>query len=373
MHENDNVAYKNFAVFYRTNAQSRVFEDAFRIERISYNIVGTLKFYERKEIKDIISYLRVIVNPNDNLSLKRIINVPHRNIGETTVKMLEEYAAKNNISLWETLQQSNKIDIMPKTARNVEEFKNLINHFRQLKEQSNGIDLTNAVINESGYLDDLKLEDSIQSKERIGNLMEFISAIQEYSETTNKTDIEEFLASITLMSEIDTFDKTSNADNVTLMTLHLAKGLEFDTVFVTGLEEGLFPIASSLMEDNIDEERRLCYVGMTRARNNLFLTYAQARRLFGQIRFNAPSRFIQEAQLNTEMKSINKIADTPRHHSAGHPKTGFRRGQKVKHPEFGSGRIVNISGKEEEMKVTVLFENGNMKKLLVKYANLNSN
>ncbi|MBU0952740.1 MAG: UvrD-helicase domain-containing protein [Elusimicrobia bacterium] len=381
-HAIHDIPYKSFAVFYRTNAQSRVFEDAFRQEKITYNIVGTLKFYDRKEIKDIISYLRVIINPNDNLSLKRIINVPHRSIGDTTIKTFEEYASANNLSLWESLAHANELDISGRTKKIIGDFVTLMEHFKQQLVELSGPELTQAILKETGYLDTLELEDTAQSKERINNLMEFLSAIQEYNEQNDKKSIEEFLGNIALMSEVDTWDKakTVNSDNVTIMTLHLAKGLEFDTVFVTGLEEGLFPISSSIMEDNLDEERRLCYVGMTRAKNNLFLTYAESRRLYGQIRFNAPSRFIQEAQLSTESMIMTKPkqaqAAKPFYVSkvSANPKSSgiYRRGQRVKHAEFGQGRIVTISGEEENLKVTVLFENGNMKKLLVKYANLHS-
>ncbi|OGS25266.1 MAG: hypothetical protein A2297_05170 [Elusimicrobia bacterium RIFOXYB2_FULL_48_7] len=375
-HSSENKPYDGFSVFYRTNAQSRVFEDAFRQEAIPYNIVGTLKFYDRKEIKDIISYLRVIINPNDNLSLKRIINVPHRSIGDTTIKTFEELAAKDSISLWEALARLEEFDIMPRSKKSAAEFVALIKRFTVQLAELTGPELVQAVLKESGYLAELELEDSVYSKERINNLMEFISAVQEYNEQNNGGKIEDFLANVALMSDLDTLEARQDISKVTIMTLHLAKGLEFDTVFVTGLEEGLFPIASSIMEDDLDEERRLCYVGMTRAKNSLFLTHAESRRLYGQLRFNAPSRFIHEAHLSTEPAIMNKPAQVQqafRQDEKGQNRNKFyRRGQRVKHPEFGNGRIVTISGDEDDLKVTVIFENGDMKKLLVKYANLHA-
>ncbi len=359
--END-YKYKDFAVFYRTNAQSRVLEDAFRKEKIPYNIVGTVRFYDRKEIKDILSYLRVVVNPGDSLSLKRIINVPHRGIGENTVKKLEEYAHRNSMTLWETLKQSDKTSI--------KNFIELIENFRKAKKSLSAVELTKKILKETGYIEELEQEKTYQSKERIFNLKEFVSAVSEYTELNKTTDIESFLADISLMSDIDTWNiDKPGSDAVTLMTLHLAKGLEFDIVFITGLEEGLFPISSSLTEENVEEleeERRLCYVGMTRAKTLLYMTYSEMRHLFGQIRWNLPSRFLQEAKIE-EKKEIEK----DRVPSKGFSGVGsFRCGQKVRHSEFGVGRIIKIVGRSDNLKLVVLFEQGGVKKLLAKYANL---
>ena len=353
--END-YSYKNFAVFYRTNAQSRVFEDAFRKERIPYNIVGTVRFYDRKEIKDILSYLRVIVNPGDSISLKRIINVPHRGIGENTVKKLEELAHRDSISLWEALYKSDKTSI--------KKFIELIETFIKEKNSLTAVELTKKILKETGYIEELEQEKTYQAKERIYNLKEFVSAIQEYAELNKNTDVESFLADVSLMSDIDTWNVDKpGADAVTLMTLHLAKGLEFDVVFITGLEEGLFPIGSSFTEENIEdleEERRLCYVGMTRAKNYLYMTYSETRHLYGQLRWNLCSRFIREAKVEKEKIVTSKDAVIGT----------FRCGQKVKHSEFGVGRIIKVVGRADNLKLVVLFEQGGIKKLLAKYANL---
>ncbi|MDI6641599.1 MAG: 3'-5' exonuclease, partial [Elusimicrobiota bacterium] len=347
--------YKDFAVFYRINAQSRVLEDAFIKEKIPYIIVGTIRFYERKEIKDIVSYLRFLINPKDELSLKRIINVPRRGIGKETVKKVDEYAKKHKISLWESLQAQEK--------QQIKEFVSLVDKLRDQIKNLSPVELVKFILDETGYLEELKSEDTYEARERIRNLGEFISAVKEYIDLNPDSDIGSFLQNIALFTEIDsyTLDK-SQIDAVTLMTVHLAKGLEFDTVFITGLEEGLFPIGTITLEEDmqkLEEERRLCYVGMTRAKRCLYLSFAESRRLFGQITFNIPSRFFTEAQQTTEYSMKITILDNNR-----------QIGQRVKHPEFGAGRIIKVMGNDHNPKLIVKFDNFGIKTLAAKYANL---
>lgn len=366
----------DFAIFYRTNAQSRVFEDILRKEKIPYNIIGTLRFYERAEIKDILAYLKLVYNPEDNLSLKRIINKPGRGIGKTTIAKIEKYASEKNLSLFQALERIEQIEpLSSRTVNAIKEFVDLIKDFIKCKDELTVKELAKIILEKSGYLEELELEDTFEARLRIENLKELISAISEFEEYSEDKSLSVYLEQISLITSSETLERPDERkDAVTLMTLHLAKGLEFPVVFITGLEEGLFPLGDALFsQEELEEERRLCYVGMTRAKDLLYLTATRSRKVYGYTRENISSRFIDEAGVNAETAEISRRA---RRESLGVLCASsafsalFKVGQRVKHPEFGEGKILEREGSGENYKITVRFTNGQVKKLLVKYANL---
>jgi len=282
----------DFVVLYRVNAQSRVLEDAFRMANIPYTIVGGMSFYSRKEIKDILSYLKIIVNPLDAVALKRIVNVPSRKIGASLVEKLEKYATINNLHLFEAMEKAELIDTLSDTqVKAVERFIKLIKKFMAIKDTISISKLLNMLLLDSGYLESLKQEKTEEDKDRIENIKELVNVAVEFESKEQGIGLEDFLGSISLVANIDLWDDSSC---VTLMTLHNVKGLEFPYVFLTGMEEGLFPHINSLNSDNIEEERRLCYVGMTRAKEKLLMTAASSRKLYGY-GTGMPSCFILEA------------------------------------------------------------------------------
>lgn len=386
------ASYCDFAVFYRTNAQSRVFEDAFRRSGIPYCVVGTLKFYDRAEIKDITCYLKVIHNPHDDISLKRIINNPKRSIGKTSVDALSAYAARNGLSLWQAIDFVSEIGLTPTASAAIKKFADMIKGFIALKDHESVNKMAQMAMFNTGYVDALKAENTIEAKSKTENLEELISAIEDFESRSPDKSLAGYLTQIALISDIDSVDNSKGA--ATLMTLHLAKGLEFDNVFVCGLEEGLFPIGESAFDPKeLEEERRLMYVGMTRARKNLYLSYAAERMIFGKTRQNVFSRFLTEAGLKEAMQESftvkrQAVFGAPgRFASRGvavgwggaqknaQPKADtdsgpYAIGSKVKHPVFGIGKIIDKSGSGFDLKLVVLFENGQWKKLLAKAANL---
>ena len=374
MEEGHNL--RDLAVFYRTNAQSRVLEDAFRKAKINYAIVGGVRFYERKEIKDILSYLRVIVNPLDSLNLKRILNVPHRGIGKRTMNYLEQYAHRYHKSLFETLGKVREIKAVPaRITSRLEDFINLIGELGEKSRNLMAKELTRLVIETTGYLSELASQDTAEAQSRIENVKELVSAVGEFEEQSEDKTIEAFLEQVSLITDIDIWDE--GKDTATLMTVHLAKGLEFPVVFITGLEEGLFPHADALYDQaEMEEERRLCYVGMTRAKERLYLTSANQRRLYGQWRWNMSSRFVVEAGLLGEKAGLLKgeISSEMAEGKNIRPSLfsqaqadQWQVGALVRHEEFGLGRILERSGSGDDTRIIVLFENGQWKKLLVKY------
>ena len=287
----------DFAIFYRTNAQSRVLEDALRRAGINYKIVGNVRFYNRKEIKDILSYLRVIVNMSDSISLKRILNCPALGIGKATIESIEQYASKHNLSLFEVLKDyRNILDLKKSAGKAIRQFVDLVLSLNSKKNELDAKDLAKEVIERTGYRRELELEKTTDAENRLENIKELVSAISDFEEETPDKNIETFLETAALVSGVDTWNPEE--DSLTLMTLHLAKGLEFPVVFMTGMEEGLFPHVNGFDDpEELEEERRLCYVGITRAKERLYLTAASERKLYGQARWNMPSRFIQEAGL----------------------------------------------------------------------------
>lgn len=295
-----NKAYKDFAVFYRTNAQSRVFEEVFLSYKLPYKIVGGVKFYERMEIKDILAYLRVLQNPAEGVSLKRIINVPKRGIGKTTADRIDAFCVQNNLSFYEALTKVGEVPSLSESAQEkVKEFLGLIGIFSKGKNKKLH-ELVEEILDKTGYLQLLKQEGTIEAQSRIENIEEFVAACREFEMESaegampaSRHGLEEFLERVALITDIDTYEEEENA--VTLMTLHNAKGLEFPVVFMVGMEEGLFPhIRSMTNQAELEEERRLCYVGLTRAQEALYLTSAWSRSLYGGSNYTTHSRFLRE-------------------------------------------------------------------------------
>ncbi len=285
-------SYSDFAVLYRMNTQSRAIEDILRRENIPYKIIGGLKFYERKEIKDIIAYLRLIQNSSDNLSLKRIINEPKRGIGKTSLDKIEQLSNEIGKSMYEIIKHADEY-ALNRVFLNSREFINAIEELKMKKEQLKISELVTATLKKTGYMQSLENENTIEAENRIANLEEFLTVAIEFEEESAENTLSEFLEGITLSSDLDNMEETQ--DSVTLMTLHSAKGLEFPVVFLVGMEEGIFPGSKSMMEPKeLEEERRLCYVGITRAKENLFLTCSKQRTIFGSTSYNPVSRFLKE-------------------------------------------------------------------------------
>lgn len=284
--------YSDFAILYRMNTQSRAIEDIFRRENVPYKVIGGLKFYERKEIKDIIAYLRLIQNSSDNLSLKRIINEPKRGIGKTSLDKVEQIANSNEISMYEVIKNADQYGLN-RVYLNSREFINVMEELKAKKDELNISELVKLTLKKSGYTKALEDESTIEAENRIENLNEFLTVTMEFEEQFAENTLSEFLEGITLSSDIDNLEEEE--DTVTLMTLHSAKGLEFPVVFLVGMEEGIFPGYKSISEPTeLEEERRLCYVGITRARQNLFLTCSKQRTIFGSTSYNPTSRFLNE-------------------------------------------------------------------------------
>jgi len=284
--------YSDFTILYRMNTQSRAIEDILRRENIPYKIIGGLKFYERKEIKDIIAYLRLIQNSSDNLSLKRIINEPKRGIGKTSLEKIEQLAMINQTSMYEIIKRAEEYGLN-RVYLNSREFINLMEELKTQKDNLTISELIKLTLKKSGYTKALEVENTIEAENRIANLEEFLTVAIEFEEEFAENSLREFLEGITLSSDLDNMEEEQ--DSVTLMTLHSAKGLEFPVVFLIGMEEGIFPGYQSMMEPKeLEEERRLCYVGITRAKENLFLTCSKQRTIFGSTSYNPVSRFLQE-------------------------------------------------------------------------------
>lgn len=389
---------KDIAILYRTNVQSRPFEEAFMSEEIPYKVVGGLKFYDRKEIKDIVSYLKFIQNPNDNISLKRIINVPKRGIGDSTIKTLEELSNKQNESIYEIMLDKNLINdnLTQRLAKNIDHFMQQINLLIAKKELLGVKDFLEEVINSTGYIEELEKENTIEAKTRIENIKDFLSVAVNFENKNPEGNLEDFLASVSLLSDVD---KTNDQENaVSLMTVHSAKGLEFKVVFLVGMEEGLFPISRSLdSEDDLEEERRLCYVAITRAKEKLYVTSAKRRTMYGNTNYTLQSRFVKEMgehleldehiineKKEKELKAREKLVDyidyTKDHYypkinynkvadkSSNLKKENIEIGMKVQHPKFGTGMVVMIKEEENDKKITVAFDQGGVKTLLYSVA-----
>jgi len=402
--------HNDFAVFYRTNAQSRVIEEQLRTLGIPYKIVGGVRFYERMEIKDVLGYLKLSLNPADDLSFKRILNVPTRGIGKTTLEKLEEFALQQKLTLKVALPLALDQRIFNAgTSGKLRRFLDLINGLQENATQFRIHDFYHIVLDQTGYIAALKKDESPEAQARIQNLEELDNAISQFvKERGEEASLQSFLEEMALVSEADNLDET--VDSVTLMTLHISKGLEYPHVFIVGLEENLFPSRSfdGSDEDDLEEERRLAYVGMTRARENLWLTYAKVRRVWGQEQMNPPSRFLKEIPKElVEFKSALETGGFFQRHSSSaysgntyaspgafksrQPKNNFdfenqsfpeddpssnsstlrySQGMRVRHPTFGVGSVYATEGNGDEMKVSVVFADQTIKKFVVKYARL---
>ncbi|MFA6030430.1 MAG: UvrD-helicase domain-containing protein [Elusimicrobiota bacterium] len=379
---------KDVAVFYRTNAQSRSFEEALTLSQVPHRVVGAVRFYERREVKDVLAYARVAINPDDSISFGRILNLPPRGLGDASVELFKEHARLGECSLFEAFRGAARIEkLKPSARRAAAELVALIEALHRDFQNLGPTEAVEQVIRRSGYWAWLEAEAENDPEEaaRLDNVQELLNAVREFEEhaapppaaegaAPSAPRLTDFLESAALQTGADGYD--ADRPSVTLMTVHLAKGLEFPAVFLTGLEEGLFPITSSDGDpDSLEEERRLCYVGMTRARERLVLTHAATRHLFGRLYSNLPSRFVFEAGLlgrREEPAAVPADGSAPPPVPAAAPKPALRVrvGLRVKHPEFGRGEIVEKSGAGEMLKVTVRFDSGVTKKLLLRYAPL---
>ena len=363
--------YNDFAILYRTNAQSRVLEEVFMQEGIPYRIVSGVKFYERAEIKDILAYLRLIVNSKDNISASRLILNTLEGVGKGTLKKLEEAGEKENKSIFEVIQDVDKLELSPKLKKLLQRFVDTVNGFKFDLQNFTVSEMIEKVINESGYKKKLEEEASPEAISRVENIKELISVAKEFEKNSAENTLMAFLIQVSLMTDLDNLDESTPA--VTMMTLHSAKGLEFPVVFIAGMEEGIFPHYRSLLEPaELEEERRLCYVGMTRAKKRLYLTSAEERLIFGENWYNGPSRFLEEipeelmkADLAAKEKEMIKI-DAP----AEEIEYNFNVGDTINHPKFGTGEITGLSGKGNELIIQVDFVSAGEKLLMAKYAPL---
>ncbi len=378
---------RDIAIFYRTNAQSRSIEESLTRQQIPYAMVGGVKFYARAEVKDVLAYLRLCVNPSDTVAAKRIINVPTRGIGNTTVKKIA--AVEQELSSGGFLAACQEIvdrgQLRKGGSDKVTAFLRLIDSFRERVTQMAFPQLAAAIVEESGYGPMLRENGSFEARERLQNLQEMLSGMEERAAAGE--DLNDYLEQIALVTDLDSYD--GGADRVTLMTLHAAKGLEFPFVFMTGMEEGLFPHARA-GETDIEEERRLCYVGMTRAMSRLYLSHALRRRVFGDFQANQRSRFLDEVPADRvrEMRQQQQRPKRPSPYASSRPSSwseaqdddeprvvyegedGLRIGGKVRHASFGVGVIRGVEGSGDGRKVTVLFRASGMKKLALRYAHL---
>ena len=416
--------YSDFAILYRMNTQSRAIEEILRREGIPYKIIGGLKFYERKEIKDVISYLRLIQNPSDNISLKRVINEPKRGIGKTSLDNIEKLAEDTGISMYEIIKNADQYGLN-RVFLNSREFVNVIEELRNKKDDIKISELIKETLNKSGYTKALEEENTIEAENRIENLDEFLTVAIEFEDESAENKLSDFLEGITLSSDIDNMEEAD--DSVTLMTLHSAKGLEFPVVFLVGMEEGIFPGYKSISEPKeLEEERRLCYVGITRAKKNLFLTCSKQRTIFGSTSCNPISRFLKEIpeelldgydETFGENQENNRFEDSKYSWTYGSKDNGniktykidkkepvsaasnitgfafrtaesflnsigkkasnsnvdlsqYKAGVRIFHKKFGEGTISTVEPEGEDLKVDINFDKVGHKRLMAKYANL---
>ena len=412
--------YSDFAVLFRTNAQARVLEEVFMRNGTPYRLIGGLKFYSRKEIKDLTSYLKLIQNIDDNISLKRIINEPKRGIGDTAVDKLDAIATSQNTSIFRVIQDPNNLTGI-RSASNIILFRDMINKIIAMKEELKVSDLMRMILKESGYEEMLNQDQTKESENRFENLMEFIGVAMEFEKENADNTLADFLDSIALVSDVDKLDDSEEA--VTLMTMHSAKGLEFEVVFLVGMEEGLFPSKRSIEEDDaVEEERRLCYVGITRAKKKLYITNTKKRTLYGTTTFSMPSRFIDELPpevldedaienmkvserksktfLDDEYSSVDSmLSSKSSYFSSGilnkkskfglsvdsflkningvsnvvkptNNSKDYKVGMMVKHKKFGVGVIKNIEPEDDDFKLEIEFEKAGFKRLMANYTPL---
>ncbi|MBK8981698.1 MAG: UvrD-helicase domain-containing protein [Ignavibacteria bacterium] len=395
------INFKDFVILYRTNVQSRTIEDALRQNNIPYLIIGGIRFYQRKEIKDILAFLKIIVNPKDNESLLRVLN-QKAGIGKTTVDKIISMAERDGVQIFDVLKNIASVTELSSKVKNLLiEVNNYVYKYQYLQEEIPLTEIVNSVLDEIGILRTLRLENTVESEERIGNIQELLSAVAEFSDTEDEPTLEMFLQKVSLVADIDNLDNQKNA--VTLMTIHSAKGLEFPVVFITGLEEGLFPVSGATMyEDELEEERRLFYVAITRAKSKLYMSFANQRYRFGTPSFQMKSRFLKEIPEDISKSIITfeglKIKTAFRSgadkHSASGPSVKFnstpkkkstaretesefndnfpdiQKGVTVTHNTFGKGTVLNTVGKGLDKKAEIYFDDVGIKKIILKYAKM---
>jgi len=372
--EKKDKKYKDFAIFYRTNAQSRAVEEQFIKQNIPYKIYGGVRFYDRKEVKDMLAYLKLIVNPKDVISLLRIVNVPSRKIGKKTLSQIEQYAGKNRITFCEAFHNADEIPYISFGVK--KRIGSFISFMAGLRDygQKNSIDrLLEKIWIDSGYMAGLEAEKTIDSLNRIDNLRELLTVTREFEQRAEAgqaglSGLNSFLEEISLLTDIDNYDQYSDA--VVLMTLHNAKGLEFPVVFIIGLEEGIFPHLRSMASlDEIEEERRLCYVGMTRAEEKLFMTYADARAIYGNRKYSTVSRFLKEIPKSL-VRDEDRMALAGRTHIENDGSLDFEQGEHVEHKMWGKGVVKNVKRLSSDIELDVDFESVGLKHLLASFAPL---
>ncbi|MGK9389375.1 DNA helicase PcrA [Bacillus sp. RK1064] len=393
LHQSGKRKLSDFAILYRTNAQSRVIEETLLKSNIQYNIVGGTKFYDRKEIKDILAYLRLVANPDDDISFARIVNVPKRGIGATSVDKIAAYAEMNDLSMFEALGQVDFIGLSARAANALDEFKQLIDQMTNMQDYLSVTELTEEILEKTGYREALKVEKTIEAQSRLENIDEFLSVTKNFEEQNEDKSLVTFLTDLALVADIDKLDENEEEDQdaVILMTLHAAKGLEFPVVFLMGMEEGVFPHSRSLMEDaEMEEERRLAYVGITRAEEELYLSSAKMRTLFGRTNMNLESRFIREIpadlldNLNEKKETKTPFGQTrerpQRRGPVSRPQTqtiqntgggsiGWAVGDKAAHKKWGVGTVVSVKGSGDSTELDIAFPSPTgIKRLLAAFA-----
>ncbi|NFO05464.1 DNA helicase PcrA [Clostridium botulinum] len=404
----ENKEYKDFAILYRTNAQSRIFEESLRRRGIPYKIVGGTRFYDRKEIKDILAYLKAIVNPRDDVSLKRIINVPKRSIGDATVSKIQEFANSFELDMWDALMEVRTIPTLtPRNANNIEVFTNLMEEFMSLSETAPISVLIESILKDTGYLKQLEASKEIEDKSRIENLKELVSDAVDFEKNNEDKSLAAYLEKVSLVQDTDKIEEQE--DTIVLMTVHSAKGLEFPVVFMVGMENGIFPGNMSFeKESEMEESRRLCYVGITRAKETLFMTSAEVRRVFGRTVAYSQSDFINEIKpdlkeyvsgnrigsgngSNSNVKTqkndfynnphslrstIRKEFSKPSNMSINDNNSEYLNaneitlGRKIQHEKFGVGTIVSVQGSGDDKKLTIAFDKQGVKNLMLSFAKL---
>ncbi|MEY8820429.1 DNA helicase PcrA [Bacillus subtilis] len=392
LHSTGKRKLSDIAILYRTNAQSRVIEETLLKAGLNYNIVGGTKFYDRKEIKDILAYLRLVSNPDDDISFTRIVNVPKRGVGATSLEKIASYAAINGLSFFQAIQQVDFIGVSAKAANALDSFRQMIENLTNMQDYLSITELTEEILDKTEYREILKAEKSIEAQSRLENIDEFLSVTKNFEQKSEDKTLVAFLTDLALIADIDQLDQkeeeSGGKDAITLMTLHAAKGLEFPVVFLMGLEEGVFPHSRSLMEEaEMEEERRLAYVGITRAEQELYLTNAKMRTLFGRTNMNPESRFIAEIP-DDLLENLNEKKETratsarkmqPRRGPVSRPvsyasKTGgdtlnWAVGDKAGHKKWGTGTVVSVKGEGEGTELDIAFPSPvGVKRLLAAFA-----
>ncbi|MCY7766149.1 DNA helicase PcrA [Bacillus inaquosorum] len=392
LHSSGKRKLSDIAILYRTNAQSRVIEETLLKAGLNYNIVGGTKFYDRKEIKDILAYLRLVSNPDDDISFTRIVNVPKRGVGATSLEKIASYAAMNGLSFFQAIQQVDFIGVSAKAANALDSFRQMIENLTNMQDYLSITELTEEILDKTEYREMLKAEKSIEAQSRLENIDEFLSVTKNFEQKSEDKTLVAFLTDLALIADIDQLDQkeeeSGGKDAITLMTLHAAKGLEFPVVFLMGLEEGVFPHSRSLMEEaEMEEERRLAYVGITRAEQELYLTNAKMRTLFGRTNMNPESRFIAEIP-DDLLENLNENKETrapssrkmqPRRGPVSRPvsyasKTGgdtlnWAVGDKAGHKKWGTGTVVSVKGEGEGTELDIAFPSPvGVKRLLAAFA-----